>query len=52
MTKKTKTVHVRTTPDVQRVIEEAAERERRSISSMAELVLAEWAKAQQAQAAA
>jgi uncharacterized protein (DUF1778 family) len=53
MTKKTETIHVRTTPEMRRVIEQAAEQQRRSISSMAEVVLAEWARAQQqAQAAA
>ena len=46
MTKKTSTIHIRTTPEVQRVLERAAEQQRRSISSMAEVVLADWVKAQ------
>ena len=52
MTKRTETIHVRTTPEVQRVIEQVADAQRRSVSSMAEVVLAEWAKGQQAPAQA
>ena len=43
MDKKSEVIHVRTTPDLRRQIEAAAQRDRRSLSAMAEMVLLNWA---------